>query len=189
MSKLIVDMGISLDGYIDDANGKDAGLHDWVFKGNVPLKDHDLTFQYDSQASADLHHERREQCGAFIVGRRTLKSLNGGPAFWMPTFVLTHRPLKKTVADVHFVTEGILSALKQARAAAKGKDVYTFGSANVVGQYLQAGLVDEIHLAVAPFLMGGGKPLFGKGERVELEQLRVIEGKGVTHMQYRVKKS
>lgn len=188
MQKLIVDMGVSLDGYIADAKGKDAGLHDWVFGGSVPVKDHDMTFHFDSQASADLSKEETQRTAAYIVGRRTLKSLDGGPAFWKPTFVLTHRPLKKELEDVTFVTDGIQSALKQARAAAKGKDVYTFGSANVVQQYLKAGLVDEIHLSVAPFLLGRGKPMFGKGSRVELEQLRVIEGKGVMHVHYRVKK-
>jgi dihydrofolate reductase len=86
-----------------------------------------------------------------------------------------------------FVTDGIEAALDQARTAAAGKDVMIGGGADVVNQYLGAGLVDELELHVAPLVLGGGARLFdGLGPNVRLEQVRTVEAPGVTHLKYRV---
>jgi dihydrofolate reductase len=88
----------------------------------------------------------------------------------------------------HFVTDGIESALEQARDAAGGKDVMLYGGAQTVNQYLAVGLLDELELNVAPVLFGDGARLFENLEAapVQLEQIRAIEAPGVTHLTYRV---
>ncbi len=87
----------------------------------------------------------------------------------------------------HFVTDGIESALKQARGAAGGKDVTVWGGAQVINQYLAAGLLDELELHIVPVVLGDGARLFdnlGDAE-VRLEQVRAVEAPGVTHVKYR----
>jgi dihydrofolate reductase len=88
----------------------------------------------------------------------------------------------------HFVTDGIESALQQASEAAGDKDVMLWGGGNIIQQYLAAGLLDELELHVVPVLLGDGARPFGNlGEaEVQLEQLRVVEAPGVTHLKYRV---
>jgi dihydrofolate reductase len=108
----------------------------------------------------------------------------------MPVFVLTHHerePLTLSDTTFTFVTEGIESALDQARRAAAAKDVAIGGGASVINQYLAAGLVDELDLHIVPVLLGGGARLFdGLGPELRLEQVRAIEAPGVTHLKYRV---
>src|SRR5947207_5394150 len=88
----------------------------------------------------------------------------------------------------HFVTDGIESALEQAREAAGGKDVGLWGGAQVVNQYLAAGLLDELELHIGPVLLGDGARLFDNlaDADVNLEQVRAVEAPGVTHLKYRV---
>jgi dihydrofolate reductase len=107
-------------------------------------------------------------------------------------FVLTHHPREPLVMEggttFTFVTDGIGSALEQARAAAAGKDVAVAGGAKVAQQYLRAGLLDEFQIDVAPMLLGQGTRLFdGLGtDQVELEVTRVVASPAVTHLRYRV---
>ena len=112
------------------------------------------------------------------------------PPFHHPVFVVTHHeraPLTLSDTTFTFVTDGIESALDQARQAAGGKDVLLSGGADVINQYLAAGLVDELELHVVPILLGGGSRLFdGVGPGVRLEQVRAVEAPGVTHLTYRV---
>jgi dihydrofolate reductase len=114
----------------------------------------------------------------------------GEPPFHMPVFVLTHHervPLTLADTTFTFVTDGIESALDRARTAAAGKDVKIGGGAQVINQYLTAGLVDELDLDVVPLILGAGARLFdGVGPEVELEQVRAIEAPGVTHIRYLV---
>ena len=108
----------------------------------------------------------------------------------MPVFVLTHHerePLTLSDTTFTFVTDGIESALEQARAAAGGKDVTIGGGADAINQYLAAGLVDELELHVVPLVLGGGARLFdGVGPELRLEQIRAVDAPGVTHLKYRV---
>jgi dihydrofolate reductase len=107
-------------------------------------------------------------------------------------FILTHHPRDPLEMEggttFHFVTDGIESALEQARDAAGGKDVMLWGGAQVANQYLAAGLLDELELHIVPALLGDGARLFddlGDAE-VQLEQLRAVEAPGVTHLKYKV---
>ena len=88
----------------------------------------------------------------------------------------------------HFVTDGIESALEQAREAAGGKDVMLWGGGQTIQQYLAAGLLDELELHVAPVLLGGGARIFDDLGDVQLEQVRAIEAPGVSHLKYRTVK-
>ena len=107
-----------------------------------------------------------------------------------PVFVVTHHPRDPVEMEggttYHFVTDGIESALEQAREAAGGKDVGLWGGADVINQYLAAGLLDELELHVTPIVLGGGARLFDNVSEVNLEQVRAIEAPGVTHLKYRV---
>jgi dihydrofolate reductase len=98
-------------------------------------------------------------------------------------------PLTLSDTTFTFVTDGIESALEQARQAAGDEDVLIGGGAAVINQYLSAGLVDELELHVVPILLGGGSRLFeGVGPDLTLEQLRAVEAPGVAHLKYRVVK-
>ena len=112
------------------------------------------------------------------------------PPFHKPVFVLTHHPREPLVLSdttFTFVTDGIESALEQATAAARDKDVFIGGGARTINQYLAAGLVDEVELHVVPILLGGGARLFeGIGSPVQLDLLRTIDAPGVSHLKYRV---
>ncbi|MDX6626775.1 MAG: hypothetical protein QOE56_1764, partial [Solirubrobacterales bacterium] len=113
------------------------------------------------------------------------------PPFHVPVFVLTHHEREPLEMDggttFHFVTDGIESALTQAKAAAGGKDVRLGGGAEAAQQYLAAGLVDELQLNVVPILLGAGERLFENvGSELELEQTLVVHTPEVTHIRYRV---
>ena len=130
-----------------------------------------------------------------MTGRRTFDLTNG----WggrhpldVPVFVLTHTVPQEWVYEgspFTFVTDGLESALEQAKAVAGDKDVGV-GAANLVQQCIRAGLLDEIHVDLVPVLLGDGVRLFDHlgPEPIELESTRVIEGAGVTHLTFRVVK-
>jgi dihydrofolate reductase len=115
------------------------------------------------------------------------------PPFHGPVFVLTHHEREPVVKEggttFTFVTDGIESALEQARAAAGDKDVALSGGASVAQQYLSAGLLEEMHIHVAPMLLGGGVSLFGElgADAPSLELTKVVESPLVTHLSYEVK--
>jgi dihydrofolate reductase len=138
------------------------------------------------------------------MGRNMFGPIGGGPwdehwtGWWgdnppyhYPVFVVTHYPRDTLEMEggttFHFVTDGIDSALERANAAAHGKDVMLWGGGDIVGQYLAAGLLDELELHVVPVLLGDGARLFEIGDaEVKLEQVRAVEAPGVTHLKYRV---
>ena len=210
MSKVRTHISISLDGYGAGPNETrenplgEGGeqLHDWVVELSAWRKSHGMEGGEDNASSA-IFAEENENVGAEIMGRGKFGPPEGGPwdeawqgwwgedpPFHKPVFVLTHHerePLTLSDTTFTFVTDGIESALAQAREAADGKDVFLGGGADSINQYLAAGLVDEIGLHVAPILLGGGKRLLeGVGPGLKLEQLRAVEAPGVTHLKYRV---
>jgi dihydrofolate reductase len=146
----------------------------------------------------EVVEEANARVGAFVMGRRMFDEGEVGwpdpPPFRAPVFVLTNDAREPWVRQggttFTFVTDGIERALEQARAAAGGKDVRIAGGANVIQQYLSAGLVDEIQIHLAPVLLGDGVRLFDgidpKG--IQLERSRVIDSPRVTHLKYRVVK-
>jgi dihydrofolate reductase len=214
MSRVRFSISMSLDGYVAGPNQsvKDPlgvggeQLHEWA----VPLAAFRRTHGKEGgevNASSAILEEMFQNVGAVIMGRGMFGGGSGAwnpqwkgwwgdnPPFHMPVFVLTHHrraPLPmKGGTTFHFVTDGIQSALQQARRAAGGKDVIIGGGARVVQQYLAGGLVDEMTVSVVPIFLGGGDRLFDNvsGPDQRLEQVRVVEAPGVTHLRYRVLKN
>lgn len=213
MSKVRAHISTSLDGYVAGPNqtmeeplGENGEhLHDWL----VQLKSWREGVGMEGGTEGvndDVFREVTGNVGAEIMGRGKFGPPSRGawcddawqgwwgddPPFHKPVFVLTHHPrepLTLTDTTFTFVTDGIESALDQARVAAGEKDVFIGGGADAINQYLNAGLLDELELHVVPMLLGGGSRLFdGVRQDVELELLRAVEGPGVTHLKYRVAK-
>src|SRR5689334_10906852 len=214
MPKLIFDITTSLDGYVagpdpslDEPLGKGGEqLHEWAFATASWHRQHGRQAGEAGQDS-DVIDEGIERTGAYVMGRGMF---GGGPGPWgdepwegwwgeeppyhTPVFVLTNydrEPLEmKGGTTFNFVSDGIESALEQARAAVGEKDILLAGGANVIQQYLKAGLVDEFQVHLAPLFLGGGVRLFdGAGlEEIEIEQTRVLVSPKVTHLRYRVAK-
>jgi dihydrofolate reductase len=210
MSKVRAHISVSADGCVAGPNQSEENplgeggesLHNWVVALRAWREFHGLEGG-DVNASTAVLEEAQTNVGAEIMGRG---KFGGGPGPWgddawrgwwgedppfhMPVFVLTHHerePLRLSDTTFTFVTEGIESALKQAREAAAGKDVTLGGGADIINQYLAAGLVDELELHVVPLLLGGGARLFeGVGPDLRLEQVRAVQAPGVTHLKYRV---
>jgi dihydrofolate reductase len=197
-SKVVAIMSMSLDGYIADLNDGVAEVFDWYFSSGdveVPIGGSDpMTFQV-SQASAGHLHGLIAELGAMLTGRRTFDKAEGwgGNHAWGPAFVLAHKVPEgwpRSGSTVHFVTDGIESAVNQAKAAAAGKSVGVHG-ADTIQQCLNAGLLDEIHVDIAAVLLGSGIRLFDRlaGAPIALDNPTVIPGVRVTHLRFPVRKA
>lgn len=146
-----------------------------------------------SRASANLLRENQGAVGALVTGRRTFDITHGwggNPPLGVPAFVVTHAVPQEWVYDgspYTFVTDGVESAIAQAKAVAGEKNV-AVGAASIAQQALAAGLLDEVHVDLVPVLLGGGVRLFDHigAAPIELERTRVIDAPGVTHLTFRV---
>ena len=182
MPNVLLDMAMSLDGYISGPNGEDHGLHDYFFSPAGP--------------TVEVIEEGFKTTGTIIMGRHSYEAglAQGGyedNPYRVPTFVLTHQVLQdvpKGAESFVFVTDGIESALAQARAVTGDRDVVIGGGPNLAQQYLNAGLVDEIQIHLVHTLLGQGVRLFDHPDagQTKLERTRVIEGIGVTHLRFQV---
>ncbi len=196
--KVTTGFSMSLDGFIAGPHEDFQQLFAWMTSGDT---DYSLTIGQReqklkiSQESVEMFDNTLNAIGALVAGRR-LYELTGG---WeghhpvnAPVVVVTHRPAPAWVREewpVTFVTDGLESAIAQAKVLAGDKQV-TIASATLVQQCLNAGLLDEIHIDLVPFLLGDGVRLFEylKLAPVALEDPYVSIGKGVTHLTYRVKR-
>src|SRR5262245_34371891 len=192
MTKVTLEMPVSLDGY---AAGPDVGpdepmgrggeqLHNWMFSGRSPGESE----RYEIEHFKDV--------GAVIAGRRMadlgIEPWGDEPTFHAPVFVVTNRPAetieKAGGTSYVFVTGGIDETLRRAREEAEPADVMVIGGADVAGQYLRAGAIDELWLHVAPLILGAGTRLFGYGPWPSMK-LRPLEVESVplaTHLTYGV---
>jgi dihydrofolate reductase len=200
MGKVVFNMTMSLDGFIAGPNdGPENGLGDggdklftWYFSGEteVPISDGNMVLKVSPQ-SAEILNEAFQNYGAGVWGRRTFEIAGawGGHPPGSPCFIVTHRIPQEWAYEgspFTFVTDGVESAIRQAKEAAGDKDV-VLCTASILQQALQAGLVDEIHVDVAPLLLGSGVRLFDHLiEPIELETIRVIQAPHVTHFGFRV---
>jgi dihydrofolate reductase len=197
MSKMIAIMSMSLDGYVADPNNGVTEVFDWYFAGDVEVHtggSDPMTFKV-SGPSAEHIRGLTSGLGAVLSGRRTFEVARGwgGNHAWGPAFVVTHQipaGWPRPSSTVHFVTDGIESAVKQAKAAAGGKAVAVHG-ADTIQQCLNAGLLDEISVDIAALLLGSGVRLFDKlaGTPAVLGNPTVTAGVGVTHLRYPVRKA
>jgi dihydrofolate reductase len=206
-------VAVSLDGYVagpDQSVENPLGvggmdLHRWLLELEAWRKLEGLEGG-EVNASTSVIEEAWSNIGAHVMGRNMF---GGGPGPWSEdppwngwwgdnppfhkrVFVLTHHPREALEMEggttFIFVTDGIESALEQAQRAAGGQDVLLGGGANVIQQYLAAGLVDEFELHIVPILLGAGERLFENVGKLELEQARAIDTPGVTHIKYHVVK-
>ena len=209
MSALKVNITMSLDGYVAGPNQSlqqplgEGGeqLHDWAFATRTFRAIHGMeggSTGPDDEVAAAIHRD----IGATIMGRHMFGGGDGawgewkgwwgeGPPFHHPVFVLTHHarePLEMQGGTTfHFVTEGIHAALERARSAAGAQDINLAGGADVIQQYLKAGLVDELNVHVVPLLLGGGARLFdhADGRQTEYQCVHVVSSPAASHYQFR----
>jgi dihydrofolate reductase len=212
MSKLRCSITTSLDGFVAGPNQSEANpigegglrLHEWAFPTKTFREMHGDAGG-ETGVNDDVFGEAFENVGATIMGRNMFGPVRGPwgaepwrgwwgdtPPFHHPVYVLTHHARPPVPMEggttFHFVTDGVESALAQARTAAAGKDVLVGGGASTIQQYLAAGLLDEIDLHIVPIILGRGERLFDRldGSKVQLEPVRTLAGAGVTHAKYRV---
>lgn len=204
---------MSLDGFVAGPNQSvdnplgigGMGLHQWAFNLAAWRKMHGMEGG-EVNASTKVVAEQLANVGATIMGRNMFGGHPGpwkddpwngwwgdNPPFHTPVFVLTHHARKPLPLQggttFHFVSDGIESALEQAKKAAHDKDIVLGGGAKAAQQYLAARLLDEVNVALVPVLLHRGERLFENlGTGVGLEQVQAIDAPGVTHIRYRVKK-
>jgi len=198
-------MSMSLDGFIAGPNAGagnplgDGGarIQQWMFDLASFREIQGLTGG-ETNADDEELRERFAPTGAVVMGKRMFdegeEPWGDNPPFRMPVFVVTHDAREELVKEggttFTFVTEGIESALNQAKAAAGDKNVNIAGGADTVQQFIKAGLLDELEIHLAPLLFGQGIRLFDRmgPEHIELENIRVVDSPRVTHLRFRVVK-
>ena len=210
MGKVVAEISLSLDGYVAGPNptlekplgeGGDQ-LHEWAFPLKSFREPHGLPGG-ETGPDDDLVAENLRANGAVVMGRRMFSGGEGPweedpnaggwwgdePPFHMPVFVVTHharKPLVRGGTTFTFVTDGVESAMRQAKEAAGEKDVMVHG-ADLAQSLLRAGVLDELEIHLVPVLLGDGARLFdGVGPEPPLELMRVLDSPLVTHLRYRV---
>jgi dihydrofolate reductase len=209
MSSVTCQISISLDGFVAGPNQNVANplgeggmrLHQWAFATESWRAQHGARGG-ERSADAEVVDEVTRDVGAYIMGRRMFGGGDGPwdeswrgwwgeePPYHVPVFVLTHHPREPLEMQggttFNFVTDGIDSALEQARAAAGSKQVSIAGGATAVQQYLAAGLLDELYLHIVPVVLGAGERLLENVGDPTLEPVEVVASPAVTHVKYRV---
>jgi dihydrofolate reductase len=213
MGKVRANITISLDGYVAGPNQSEENplgeggeqLHEWMFRLKAWREPHGEEGG-EVNASTEAMERMSANVGAYIMGRNMFGPIRGewpddswkgwwgdDPPYHTPVYVLTHHEREPVGMEggttFYFVTDGIESALAQAREAAGDQIVLVAGGASAIRQYLAAGLLDELDLHLNPVFLGGGERLLeGLDSGVKLEQLRAVEAPGVAHLSYRVVK-
>ncbi len=191
MSKVFAHMSMSLDGFVADPDDGCDELFGWYGNGDVAVSGTDPRWTFHlTEPSARVVRGAFDRAGALVCGRRLFDHTHGWggnhPA-GVPLFVVTHRPVPGWPHPVTFVTDGVASAIAQAKDVAGDKDV-SAASTTIVRQCLDEGLLDEIEVNLVPVLLGKGIPFFANlaSAPVRLSDPEVVEGTEVTHLRYRV---
>jgi dihydrofolate reductase len=181
MAIVLLDMAMSLDGFIAGTNDEYEGLHDWFFSP----ADEDRRVVEESIAST----------GVIIMGRRTFDQgvqMDGFVVnpYKVPHFIISHRSYSRPVkgeTKFIFISEGISNTLQEARSVAGEKNIVIAGGANIARQFLRLGLVDEIQLHIAPIIYGEGIPLFDDlpGKVTGLKKIQAVTSPDVLHVRYK----
>jgi dihydrofolate reductase len=212
MGKVVADISMSLDGFIagPDATLKEPlgrggeQLHEWVVKLAVWRKAHGKRGG-EANPDSEIMEEAMANTGAVIMGRGMFSGGKGpwetdpnaaawwgdNPPFHVPVFILTEHERekvdKKGGTSFTFVTDGVESALSQAKATAGNKDISIAGGTKTIQQFIKAGLLDELQIHVVPVLLGGGVRLLENLGNAKMEKIRVIDSPEVTHLKFRIK--
>jgi len=197
MTRVIADISMSLDGFV---TGPDPDVEHGLGHGGEPL--HTWAIDSDDEVDAKVLADATGLSGAVVMGRRLFDTIDrpkgwndemgygAGLAATPPFFVVTHSKPEAVRLDLDFtfVTDGLESAIAQARAAAGDKDVVVMGGGDVVRQCVETGLADELRIHLSPIVLGAGTPLFGDGGvRRELVQRSVLVSSTATHLTYEVR--
>lgn len=213
MSELRCHIAISADGFVAGPNQSEQNpigeggqrLHGWVVSLAVWRESHGMPGGEVNESTA-IVEETVAEIGAGVMGRNMFGPPGGGdrgderwkgwwgddPPYHNDVFILTHHPRQPLEMEggttFHFVTDGIERALERAKESAGGQDVRLWGGAQVIQQYLAAGLLDVLELHIVPVLLGAGERLFDNvaAAGIELEQVRAVSAPGVTHVKYRL---
>ena len=196
MTTVTCNVSVSVDGYVA---GPNQSVDNPVGEGGLLLHQWHFEPQGDDQQIID---EWQQNPGAYVMGRNMFApgrgewdlSWNGwwgdDPPYHTPVFVLTHYPRESVPMDggtvFHFVTDGIEAALDRAKSAARTGNVEIAGGASTINAYLDAGLVDELHLHIAPVVLGEGERLFAGVTGLRMQPVQVVGSPGATHVKYRV---
>jgi dihydrofolate reductase len=209
MTQVIAEITVSLDGFAAGPNQSEKAplgeggerLHRWALPTESWRSLHGMEGG-EKGPDDDVAAGFGRGVGAYIMGRNMFSPGRGewdetwrgwwgeDPPYHVPTFVLTHHAREPVPMEggttFHFVTDGIESALDQARAAAGDQDVLILGGASAMQQYLAAGLVDELRLHIAPIILGAGERLLENVGDLKLEPVDVVASPAATHVTYRV---
>ena len=199
MTKVLAGITTSVDGYVAGPNdhakqGLGEGgerLHYWVFGGPWTYESEDDLGEATGEDAAWLENAV-SKIGAVVSGRWTYEAADhwGDKNPWgLPVFIVTHRPEEQPEGDAFTFVSGVEEAVELAREAAGDKHVHVMGGADVIRQALEADLVDELTIIIAPVVLGGGKRLFeGFTKSIDLEHLGVRQSTFATFVDYRVKR-
>ena len=199
MTKVLAGITTSVDGYVagpDDRAGRGLGiggerLHYWVFGGPWTYETEDQFGEATGEDAAWLA-DVVSKIGAVVCGRFTYEAADhwGGNNPWgIPVFIVTHRPEEQPEGDAFTFVSGVEEAVERARDAAGDKHVHVMGGADVIRQALEADLVEELTIIVAPVILGDGKRLFdGFTRSIDLEHLGIRQSQYATFVDYRVKR-
>jgi len=205
MSKIIFDSGISLDGFFAGENrgpsnpmgGVSGKIHSWVLKQKAFWEYLGIEGGNEDGPDGKFIRDINARTGSFIMGKRMFEE---GEVSWpedlykADVYVLTHEKrepwIQKGTTTFYFINDGIESALVKARQSAKGKDIRIQGGANTIQQFLNAGLIDEFFIHIAPVFLGSGIRLFdGVGKDIyDIEIVEVIPSDLATHLRYKLTK-
>lgn len=205
MSKIIFDSGISLDGFFAGDNrspqnpmgGVSGQIHAWMFNQKAFWEYLGMEGGNEDGPDGKLIRDTVARTGAFIMGKRMFEE---GQVLWpedlykADVYVLTHEKrepwIQKGTTTFYFINDGIESALVKAKKSAKGKDIRIQGGADTIQQFLNAGLVDECIIHIAPVIIGSGIRLFDKIDKniFNIEIIEVIHSSMVTHIRYKLTK-
>ena len=204
MSKIIFDSGISLDGYFAGDNrspqnpmgGASGKLHQWMFKQKAFWKHIKMEGGQEDGTDGILIDDVFARTGSYIMGKRMFEE---GEVAWAEdlyeadVYVLTREKrepwIQKGTTTFYFINDGIQSALEKARESAMGKDIRIQGGANTIQQFLNAGLIDEFFIHIAPVFLGSGIRLFDGIEDIyDIQIMEVIPSELTTHLRYKLTK-
>jgi len=205
MSKIIFDSGISLDGFFAGDNrgpgnpmgGVSGKIHAWMFHQKAFWAHLGMDGGMEEGADGQYIRETIARTGAYIMGKRMFEE---GEVSWpedlykADVYVLTHEKrepwIQKGTTTFYFINDGIHRALEKARQSAKGKDIRIQGGANTIQQFLNAGLVDEFFLHMAPVFLGSGIRLFDgiDTDMYDLQIVEIIPSDSTTHLRYKLTK-